>query len=206
MNSINITNFCINLDRRPDRWEKMQKIFKKQNLEVYRWSAIEAEEYKFLGPNRSSTGAYSSHMTLLYFCNLINIEYALIFEDDVVLCNNFVQKLQEILQDTPSDWEALSLHCFKAETSKISDTLCKLLSPTFGNHATLLNQNGISKILNNNNKYSIEEKYFKSLDNFYAVNLDHTMAFQTGEDSDIPETSVINEYKHFYEKYKHLHS
>jgi GR25 family glycosyltransferase involved in LPS biosynthesis len=180
----------------------MQKTFKEQNLEVHRWTAIDAKKYGFSNP----TGAFFSHMTLLCFCNIANIEYALIFEDDVVLCKNFVQKLQEILQEIPSDWDALSLHCFKAETSKISGNLCKLLSPTFGNHAVLFNSRGINKVLNNKNKLCIEEKYFKSLDNFYAVNLDRTMAFQTGEDSDIPETSIINEYKNFYEKYKHLHS
>lgn len=202
MNSITTTNFCINLDRRLDRWEKMQKTFKKQNLQVHRWSAIDAKEYQV----SAQSASISSHINLLYFCNLVNIEYALIFEDDVVLCNNFAQKLQEVLQEMPPDWDAFSLHCFKAETTKISDNLCKLMSPTFGNHAILFNSRGINKVLNNKNKLCIEEKYFKSLDNFYAINLDHTMAFQTGDDSDIPETSIINEYKNFYDKYKHLHS
>lgn len=202
MSSITTTNFCINLDCRSDRWIAMKKRFEDQNLSVHRWSAVNAKEYGFGNP----LGAFSSHMSLLYFCNLVNIEYALIFEDDVVLCNNFVQKLQEVLQEIPSDWDALSLHCFKAQTTRISDRLCRLLSATYGNHGILLNKIGINKILNNNDKLCIEEKYFKSLDNFYAVNLDHTMAFQTGTDSDIPETSILDEYRHFYEQYKHLHS
>lgn len=194
--------FCINLDRRPDRWESMQKRFKNQNLQAYRWSAIDYKQYNFgrkINPN-------PSHMTLLYFCSIIGIEYALIFEDDVVLCNNFMQKLIHIVEEMPSDWDALSLHCFKAKTTKITNNLCRLLSPTYGNHGILLNKIGINKVLNNNNKYCIEDMYFKSLNNFYAVNPENTMAFQTGEDSDIPETSIINEYKNFYEKYKHLYS
>jgi len=201
-NSIVTTNFCINLDRRLDRWQKMQERFIKNDLRVHRWSAINAKDYGFSNP----TGAASSHMNLLYFCKFVDIKYALVFEDDVVLCHNFKHKLQNILDKIPEDWDALSLHAFKAQTQKIDEHICRLLSPTYGAHGILFHGRGINKILNAYDKFCVEEKYFKSLDNFYAVNLDHTMAFQTGEDSDIPETSIINEYKNFYDKYKHLHS
>lgn len=202
MNTSLITNFCINLDRRSDRWSAVKKIFDNQGLIVHRWSAIDAKQYNI----DNQRASIASHLTLLYFCKYININYALIFEDDVVLCHNFKDKLQLILNTMPKDWDALSLHCFKAQTKKINDYICKLLSPTYGAHATLFNSVGINKILNNNNKACIEETYLKSLDNFYAINLEHTMSFQNGEDSDIPETSIIGEYKHFYETYKHLHS
>lgn len=202
MNTSLITNFCINLDRRSDRWSAVKKIFDNQGLIVHRWSAIDAKQYRFSNP----TGASCSHMGILYFCRLADIKYAMIFEDDVVLCHNFKNKLETILNTIPKDWDALSLHCFKAQTKKINDYICKLLSPTYGAHAILFNSVGINKILKNHNPVCIEEKYFKSLDNFYAINLEHTMAFQNGEDSDIPETSIIGEYKNFYETYKHLHS
>lgn len=196
------TNFCINLDRRVDRWLTMQNRFRAQDLNVHRWSAIDAKKYGFSNP----TGASCSHMGILYFCRLANIKYVMIFEDDVVLCHNFKDKLELILNSMPKDWDALSLHCFKAQTEKIDDHLCRLLSPTYGAHGILLNEHGINKILNSKDKTCVEDNYFRSLDNFYAINLEHTMAFQTGEDSDIPETSSINEYKNFYETYKHLYS
>jgi GR25 family glycosyltransferase involved in LPS biosynthesis len=194
--------YCINLARRHDRWKNMQQEFDKHNFTVHKWIAIDSKEYNLRNP----LACYLSHMSLLNFCNLMEQKQVLIFEDDVVLSNNFTQKLQDILKEIPSDWDALSLHCFKAETNKISDNLCKLLSPMFGTHAILLNKKGIEKVINNKNKTCLEEAYFAALDNFYAVNLENTMAFQTGEDSDIPETSIINEYKNFYDKYKHLHS
>jgi GR25 family glycosyltransferase involved in LPS biosynthesis len=202
MNTNLITNFCVNLDRRSDRWQIMKKRFRDQNMVVHRWSAVDAQQYNFNNP----AGAFSSHMTLLYFCKLVGIKYPLIFEDDAALCHNFKDKLELVLNTIPKDWDALSLHCFKAQTEKINDYMCRLKSPMYGTHAMLFNSVGINKILNDNHKVCLEEKYFKSLDNFYAINLEHTMAFQTGEDSDIPETSIINEYKNFYEKYKHLHS
>jgi GR25 family glycosyltransferase involved in LPS biosynthesis len=197
-----IKNFCINLDRRPDRWSTVKKIFNDQDININRWSAIDAKQYGFSNP----TGASCSHMGILYFCRLADIRYAMIFEDDVVLCHNFKDKLELILNIIPKDWDALSLHCFKAQTEKINDYICRLLSPIYGAHGILFNTHGINKILNSNDKMCIEDKYFKSLDSFYAINLEHTMAFQNGEDSDIPETSITNEYKSFYDKYKHLHS
>lgn len=197
-----ITNFCINLERRPDRWQTIQQKFKNQNITINRWSAIDAKQYGLQNP----TGAFCSHMSILYFCRLVGIEYAMIFEDDVVLCHNFKSKLQNILDNIPQDWDALNLHCFGAQTEKIDDYICRLKSQTCGAHATLFNSIGIDKVLNNNHKTCLENKYFRSLDNFYAINLEHTMAFQDGKDSDIPETSIIEEYKHFYEQYKHLHS
>jgi GR25 family glycosyltransferase involved in LPS biosynthesis len=200
--SLITTNFCINLDRRLDRWDAVQKRFHHQGINVHRWGAIDAKQYGFDNP----VGAFSSHMGILYFCKLADIKYAMIFEDDVVLCHNFKHKLELILNIIPKDWDALSLHCFKAQTEKIDDHICRLLSPIYGAHGIMLNINGINKILNSKDKTCIEDKYFRSLDNFYAINLEHTMAFQTGEDSDIPETSIINEYRNFYEKYRHLHS
>lgn len=137
------TNFCINLDRRSDRWQIMQKRFSDQNMIVHRWSAIDAKEYNLSNP----TGASCSHMGILYFCKLADIQYAMIFEDDVVLCHNFINKLQNILDRIPQDWDALSLHCFKAETEKIDDYVCRLKSPTFGAHAILFNSAGIKIII-----------------------------------------------------------
>lgn len=196
------TNFCINLDRRFDRWVGIQKRFADQNLDIHRWSAVDAKEYGFA----NYTGATCSHMSLLYFCKLAEIDNALVFEDDVVLCNNFNSTLEKILKYLPLDWDALSLHCFKAKTQKINDYICKLLSPTYGAHGILFNSKGINKVLISNHKSSVENRHFYSLDNFYAVNIEHTMAFQIGEDSDIPETSIIDEYRHFYNQYAHLHS
>lgn len=193
--------FCINLRRRLDRWQQMQNEFAKHNLTVHRWDAIDATTYNISGPLAASC----SHRTLLYFCQLSHIYPVVIFEDDVVLHKNFNIQLNQIMSLLPLDWDGLSLHAFKAKTEYINSYLCKLLSPTYGAHGIVLSQRGISKLFQNQSSMCLEDVYFNSLDNFYGVNLDHTLAFQTGIDSDIPETSIIHEYHNFYDKYKHLH-
>ena len=36
-----------------------------------------------------------------------NVDYALILEDDIVLCNNFRQNLEHYIKELPSDWDML---------------------------------------------------------------------------------------------------
>jgi len=75
--------FCINMDSRPDRWEKTQKEFEKIGIKnVKRFSAIEYEPSWF--------GCYLSHMEILSEARRVK-ENVLIFEDDIefVNFNNF---------------------------------------------------------------------------------------------------------------------
>lgn len=202
MQNLITKNFCINLDRRPDRWQKMQNVFSTHNLKVHRWTAIDSKEYGIT----NHQAVLHNHINILYFCNRLNINNVLIFEDDIILCHNFKNTLSYIMTYLPEDWDALSLHCFKAKTKKLNKYICKLESHPFGSHGILINKKGIEKMLNFHSQFCMEDTYFRALDHYYAVNLEHTMAFQTGEDTDIPETSVIDEYKNFYNQYKYLHS
>ena len=71
--------YCINLDGRPDRWEKAQEEFKKVGIEnVQRFSAIKE--------NPPWLGCYSSHLEILTEAELLQ-KNVLIFEDDVEFIN-----------------------------------------------------------------------------------------------------------------------
>lgn len=194
--------FCINLDRRSDRWQNVSRVFSKESLFVERWSAIDCKNHNIPGP----TAAKLSHISLLNFCKDSNINHIVIFEDDIALCHNFTKQLNTIIEYLPSDWEILTLSSFKAKFNPINQYIGRLLSPMYGAHGILLNKNGISKVLESDHGKCLEEIYYYSVENFYGVTLDHTLAFQNGIDSDIPETSILSEYKNFYEKYKYLHS
>lgn len=194
--------FCINLDRRSDRWENVSNIFLQHSLDVVRWSAIDCKTHNISGPR----AAKLSHIELLKFCKNANIDQVIIFEDDVILCHNFIDKLNTIIEKLPNDWKAVSLHSFKAKTTIINSYIVKLLSKMHGAHAMLLNANGINEVLESDHRRCLEDIYYNSVDNFYGVSLDHTLVFQNGIDSDIPETSALSEYRKFYEKYRDLHS
>lgn len=101
----------INLDRRTDRWETFIKIAKETDIENYeRFSAVDGKELH-LTPylinlfknnkfrwRRGIIGACLSHYTLWKELVESDIEYYLIFEDDVDLCDNFKHKLDVVIK------------------------------------------------------------------------------------------------------------
>ncbi|MEI6710981.1 MAG: glycosyltransferase family 25 protein [bacterium] len=70
--------YCINLDRRTDRWEVAQKEFKKAGIldRVIRFSAFET-------PKKGAAGCLLSHRTIVQIAKERGWENVLVFEDDI---------------------------------------------------------------------------------------------------------------------------
>lgn len=85
---------CLNLDKRPDRWELAQKEFAKQGLKAERFSAIN-NDVPFLSFNYSQQAILKSIT-----------ENTIVFEDDVMFVSD---KLNEVLATAPEDWDLLYL-------------------------------------------------------------------------------------------------
>lgn len=194
----NLPIYCINLDRRPDRFQRIIKQFDKYDLQIRRWSAVDAKQHN-ISPQ---TAVLRSFHSLLDYCKAYS--FVLIIEDDIILCNNFLEELKMCLGMTPSNCQALSLHSYKAKSTIINDRICKLESDTFGAHATIFTKQAINNILLSPMNTHIENWLFRPLKYFYGINYEYTLAFQDGIDSDIPETQVLEEYRHFYNTYKRI--
>lgn len=104
--------YCINLDRRPDRWELASAEFKKHNLQVERFSAVDGHAVKHKDRLKLKPGLHGctmSHYLIIDRARELGYETIMIFEDDVVLHDQFVEQLAFILVDLPSDWHMLML-------------------------------------------------------------------------------------------------
>lgn len=98
--------YCINLDRRPDRWKKMHQQFLDQKIEVQRVSAVDGKVvFNDNSYNAGIFGCFSSHLKV--FEDAITNEYKtiIILEDDAVLKDNFKKELQENINSLPSNWQ-----------------------------------------------------------------------------------------------------
>jgi GR25 family glycosyltransferase involved in LPS biosynthesis len=93
--------YVINLDRRKDRLELLKIPF-----EWEKFSAFDGGKSNRMGAIR---GCLKSHQTLLKLIQGLKLEEAIIFEDDVVLCENFEVKFNNILKNLPEDWDLLFL-------------------------------------------------------------------------------------------------
>lgn len=117
-NSKKLNAYCINLKQRPDRKEAVWKEFKKHNLHVDLWEAtcwkdvivpddsIKRHEYNASG----ILACAMSHVALIKHAKELNLDYITIFEDDIVLSDNFAEKIQYI-ESVPDNWDMFYLGC-----------------------------------------------------------------------------------------------
>jgi glycosyl transferase family 25 len=122
---------CINLDRRPDRWQRMQTEFARHGIDaVRRFSAVDGTTVT-LPPHWTHTaGAYGcllSHVQVIEEARALNAESVLIFEDDTVFDPEFKTKFASFVEEVPSDWDMLyfgALH--KDEPVELSEHVYRI--------------------------------------------------------------------------------
>jgi GR25 family glycosyltransferase involved in LPS biosynthesis len=115
-----IKKFVINLKRRPDRLELFKKHCPFNDINVIQAfdgknmkdepSAIERDmASRFVGLEPGEIGCFLSHLRIFNLIRREKLEYAIIFEDDVIFCDNFLDSYSKIIQDLPSDTGILYL-------------------------------------------------------------------------------------------------
>jgi glycosyl transferase family 25 len=122
---------CINLDRRPGRWQRMQAEFARHEINsVHRFAALDGNELVLPATWNHSAGAYGcllSHVRVIEEAQRLGHESVLIFEDDAVFDPEFKIKFASFSEELPSDWDLLyfgALH--KDEPLKISDHVYRI--------------------------------------------------------------------------------
>jgi glycosyl transferase family 25 len=122
---------CINLDRRPDRWRRMQEKFLEHDIvPVRRFSAVDGSATEIPALWNHSPGAYGcllSHIAVVKEAQSSGAPSVLIFEDDAVFDPDFQNKLAGFIQEVPADWDMLyfgALH--KDEPVRISDHVARI--------------------------------------------------------------------------------
>lgn len=120
--------FCINLDSRPDRWEKSKIEFDKHGIKVDRISAIDGKKLN-ISPNPEGVKACAlSHLHVLKLAKYLGLDNYLILEDDIEFHENFVNLFNEIKEQIPNNWDLLYLganHYWGQNLQKISDHIYK---------------------------------------------------------------------------------
>jgi glycosyl transferase, family 25 len=106
---------CINLNRRPERWERMQARFAKVDLgPVERFPAIDGGKLVVPAGWPESAGAYGclrSHLDVVRQARAQNRESVLIIEDDVLFADGFHEKFEQRVRGLPADWDMLFFGC-----------------------------------------------------------------------------------------------
>jgi glycosyl transferase family 25 len=133
---------CINLDRRPERWRRMQRRFARHGLApVERFPAVDGAD---LAPPAGWTdppGAYGcllSHLAVVREARRRGAPQVLIFEDDAVFHSELQERFAACAAEIPTDWDMLflgGLHEF--EPLPVSPHVVRLTS-TYSTYAYAL--------------------------------------------------------------------
>ncbi len=129
--NVNLITYVINLERRPDRWNKFMEVNKKElSFKHVKFNAIDGKkltpnprilklfetgDYKY---RRGMVGCALSHLQLWYTLVLLPAmpveNIFLILEDDITLTKNFYIKLQKVIKNLNEikDWDVCFLGHF----------------------------------------------------------------------------------------------
>lgn len=98
--------YVINLDHRDDRLIQVTEEFAMKGIEFTRFPAFNGMDYSGTSVmKQGAVGCAISHLTLLRFAREQNFSAIMVFEDDVVLSENFNRELKEMLAFLPQDWD-----------------------------------------------------------------------------------------------------
>jgi GR25 family glycosyltransferase involved in LPS biosynthesis len=153
--------YCINLDRRPDRWDESVDEFKKWGIEGFeRFSAYDGQKIQRINNHTSSSeqGLVFSNIDILKDAIGKGHKSILVLEDDFVFTPDFC-KIQDLLKDVPQDWDLLYFggnhngHKGIIPPEKITNNLVKV-HYTFAAHAVGINSKFFEPFLNKITSFS----------------------------------------------------
>lgn len=131
--------YCVNLDRRPDRWKKVSREFEKAGLSVERFSAIDSKDFKKEYPTKSSAcGCALSHYFIIERAKLLGLKGIMVFEDDAELIDQFIPTLEICMRDLPESWDMLYMGgSHKEPPVKVTDKIYEVYK-TLTTHAYIM--------------------------------------------------------------------
>lgn len=156
--------FYINLDSRIDRREFMEEQFKKYEIDVERFSAVNLTKEQNEDLVKRGCNFYDdtrpdyapriksctiSHLMILLKSKMMQYENCLILEDDVLFDENIISNLTSSVNELKTkDWDMFFLGCNPLEYYEETENLGRIIRATT-THAYSINKKFYNKILDN---------------------------------------------------------
>ena len=111
LNKIFPYKVCINLERRSDRWQRMQARFAQHYIDsVVRFPAVDGLSIEIPANWDDFPGAYAclqSHLAIVEQAYVNRTSSVLIIEDDVIFHPDFTRVFSQSVEQIPHDWDML---------------------------------------------------------------------------------------------------
>lgn len=144
---MDIQTYVINLERRIDRLNELKIPFK---YEVF----VATDGHITFDNNTNSRfelghlGCKDSHRRLLSKIYDDGLDYCLVFEDDVELCDDFEFKLSSIIKELPEDWDMLYLGGWNLGEKKSYTNTLDIAETVYTTHSYLIRRKFIPLLIN----------------------------------------------------------
>jgi len=147
--------YLINLAHRTDRLRVAKTQFAKAGIVDYTvFNAIDAKKLNIKGvqeENQGLIGCFLSHLFILQEAMMNKYTSIAVFEDDVIIVNDFKIKYHQALGQIPDKWQMLYLGYYERTGSskiRLSENIT-LPKDTWGTHAYIVRGDGIKIMYNN---------------------------------------------------------
>jgi len=158
--------YCINLDRRFDRWDKVQKEFEKVGI-LDRVQRVSGEVHK-----DGRIGLIKSFLKIFKDVKERNVENVLIFEDDVSFINNPVENLKKAIEQVGNfQWYLFYLGANTHEKCNIIRPNLILLRNAFSAHAVAYNNKIYDQIIERFEKTNEIKSQYDINDVFFCTEI-----------------------------------
>lgn len=167
----------------------------------YEYKNYISEQYKTFGP-KGAIGCFLSHIKVWkrFICDKNNEDdKIMVLEDDIILQDNFNEKLKLVLKDVPSDYDILylgyiggsvfnligSLLGINRDEKKITENII-IPCISFATHAYVISRKGINNILNRLEKFKVDnhiDYYLQSSRHLNCYSSFPRIAYQTSTDT-----------------------
>lgn len=149
--------FFINLSERTDRLERIQARLHEVGIYAQRFEGIKVSKDRVPPDWTAATNCYGcalSHLSIYDKSLKTEIEKpVLIFEDDAVFCDDFINNFEDCLCDLPPDWQIFYLGCNNLEPpSPITDKIAKVRK-AYTTHAYAIKPEAMRQVLNHPRSY-----------------------------------------------------
>ena len=189
--------FCINLDKRKDKWEASQKEFDKIGIDVERVSGIDG----FLEPPANirpgEVGCLKSHLKVFKIAKERGLKSFLMLEDDVEFVDDFNDKFNEIEPHIPT-YEMLyfGVNPHTGTRHEVGNSIFRIMN-NYAAHCVIFKEScydDIINVLSGPLVYPVDVQYGNQQINHTAYCIRPSLASQRKSFSDINQEYVDYEF------------
>jgi GR25 family glycosyltransferase involved in LPS biosynthesis len=214
--------FCLTLKDTPKRREYAEQHFKENGLDVEFFEGINGttfglrttipykddntEGYDYF-ISSGHIGCILSHLMLWKTLQYLPYEEIIILEDDVILCNNFINKLNVYKSQLPNDWQYVFVgHCCLPPENyhiKVTENIITTTHPPMCTHAYMIKKSSLPLLLDTNHSawahidIQIQKRSLKQLKHYVLMPpLAEQMSINQDDKSDFK--SLTFDWEFFY--------